>query len=296
MAKLNLKINCKSQTSFYVKRDNIHDAYFNDVRHFPVLTEGQEIELVNKFKNGKTKSERENARNKLIEGNLRFVISIAKKLGDSETFLDLVNEGNIGLIKAIEKFDPKKDVHVITYALSWVVAYIRNYQITQMKSVVPPNALKLHNYVKNVTNEFILKNERKPNAAEVAEIVREKFNFSITNLEDVELGKMFSIDEKYGAIKDDNTVGESDMYLARTSSNNVQDSIDEEYKKNQLDFFLGKLDNREKYIVERFYGIGCVQESFDTIGFHLNLGGERVRQICVTAVKKMRKYKEMVDN
>ena len=110
--------------------------------------------LVLQFKNAPTEQERNKAKNKLIEANLRFVISIAKKLGTPETFLDLVSEGNIGLIKAIEKFDEEKECHLITYALSWIVAYIKNYQITQQNSVVPPNALKLHNYVKNVTREF----------------------------------------------------------------------------------------------------------------------------------------------
>lgn len=296
MAKLNLKINCKSQTSFYVNRDKIHDAYFSDIRRYPVLTESEEKELVNTYRNAKTKKEQEEARNKLIEGNLRFVVSVAKKLGTPDTFLDLVNEGNFGLIKAVEKFDPNKDVHIITYALSWIVAYIKNYQITQLRSVVPPNALKLNNYVKSVTNEFILKNERNPSANEIAEIVREKFNFNITNLEDVELGRIISIDEKYSIIEEDDTVEDSDTYLSRTSSNNVQDTIDEEYKKNQIEFFLGKLDEREKFIVTKYYGIGCEQESFDTIGIRLNLCGERVRQLCVSAVKKMRKYKEMVED
>ena len=75
---------------------------------------------------------------------------------------------------------------------------------------------------------------------------------------------------------------------------NSSSTIDREYKMHQLDFFLGKLNERERFIIERTYGIGCVAESFDTIGLHLDLGKERVRQICVAAVKKMQKYKEMV--
>ena len=63
----------------------------------------------------------------------------------------------------------------------------------------------------------------------------------------------------------------------------------------QLDFFIGKLNERERFVIERSYGIGCIAESFDTIGLRLDLGKERVRQICVAAVKKMQKYKEMVE-
>ena len=294
----NYKIDCTNRTNFFVKKDDVSEAYFNEVRRLPLLTETEEQELVVQFKTAPTEQERQKAKNKLIESNLRFVISIAKKLGTPETFLDLVSEGNIGLIKAVEKFDIDKDCHLITYALSWIVAYIKNYQITQVNSVVPPNALKLHNYVKNVTKEFFSKNERNPTPHEIADLVRKKFDFKITNLEDVELGRMISIDEKYGVIDEDDTVEESSLYLQRTSSNNIGEDIEEEYTKHKLDFFLGKLDERERFIVERHYGIGCVEESFDTIGLQLKpeLGGERVRQICNDAVRKMKRYKTMVKN
>lgn len=296
----NVKINCSNKAAFFVNKDGISDIYFNEVRRIPLLTQEEENKLLYEFRNAQTEKERETAKNKLIESNLRFVISIAKKLGTPDTFLDLVSEGNIGLIKAIEKFNPDKECHLITYALSWIVAYIKKYQITQLNAVVPPNALKLHNYVKNVTREFFTQNERNPTANEIADLVRKKFDFKIVNLEDVELGRMISIDEKYGVMDEDDTVEESTLYLARTSSNNTQENIEEEYKKHKLDFFLGKLDNRERFIIEKYYGIGCEQESFNTIGLHLTpelggeLCGERVRQIYNTAVNKMKKYKSMV--
>lgn len=294
--KLNYKIDCNSKTNFFVNKSNVSSIYFNEVRRIPLLTETEERMLVLQFKNAPTEQERNKAKNKLIEANLRFVISIAKKLGTPETFHDLVSEGNIGLIKAIEKFDEEKECHLITYALSWIVAYIKNYQITQQNSVVPPNALKLHNYVKNVTREFFAKNERNPSLHEIADLVRKKFDFKINNLEDVELGRMISIDEKYSVIDDDDTVEESKDYLERTSSNNISEGIEEEYTKHKLNFFLGKLDERERFIVEKRFGIGCIQESFETIGLQLTpeLGGERVRQICNDAVKKMKRYKKMV--
>ena len=290
----NYKIDCKSKTNFFVNRTNVTDAYFNEVRRFPLLTDTEENELVYQFQNADSEQERQKAKDKLIQSNLRFVISIAKKLGTPETFLDLVSEGNIGLIKAIEKFDANKECRLITYALSWIVAYIKNYQITQINSVVPPNALKLHNYVKTITREFYMENERNPTPHEIADLVREKYDFKITNLEDVELGRMISIEEKYGVIDDEDTVEDSAVYLERTSTNNISADIEEQYTKHKLDFFLDKLDERERYIVTKRYGIGCLQESFETIGLRLTLGGERVRQICNDAVNKMRRYKAMV--
>ena len=251
--------------------------------------------MLYRVQNGKTKEEREEAKKRLAECNLRFVISIAKKLGNQENFLDLVSEGNMGLMAAIDKFDMSKKCKLITYAVSWIVAYINKYQIQHSKSVVPPNALRLHNYVRNVTREFFIENERNPTTQEIADMVREKFDFTISNLEDVELGKMVSIEEKYSVIDEDDSFEDSTEYTKKTASNHIQETIDKEYKMHQLDFFLGKLNERERFIIERTYGIGCMAESFGTIALRLDLGKERVRQICVAAVKKMQKYKEMVE-
>lgn len=290
------KFDCGSKTSFYVNHDNnVVDTYFNEIRRYPVLSEEEEYQLFIQLKNGTTEKERQEAKEKLINCNLRFVISIAKKLGTPETFCDLVSEGNIGLIKAIEKYNADKECHLITYALSWIVAYINNYLITQLNPVVPPNALKIHNYVRNVVRDFYAENERNPTTHEIADLVRKKFNFNISNLEDIELGRSISIDEKYSVLDDDDTVEETLFYVEKTSTNNIQENIDEEYKKHKLDFFLGKLNERERYIVEHHYGINCIQESFDTIGMKLDLGGERVRQICNVAVGKMRQFKKMVN-
>lgn len=295
MRQMNLKIKCNSQNSFYVNRTNIQEAYFTDVRQYPILNECEERDLLYKVKNGETKKVREEAKKRLVECNLRFVISIAKKLGNPENFLDLVSEGNIGLMDAIDKFDINKKCKLITYAVSWIIAYINKYQIQNSKTVVPPNALKLHNYVRNVTNTFFVENERNPTTQEIADIVREKFKFNITNFEDVELGKIVSIEEKYSVIDDDDSFEDSSEYAQRTSSNNIQEIIDKEYKMHQLDIFLGKLNERERFIIERSYGIGCIAESFDTIALHLGLGKERVRQLCAAAVKKMQRYKEMAE-
>ena len=292
---MNLQIKCNSKNSFYLNRNDIQEIYFTDVRRYPILNEKEEHELLYKVQQGATKEEREAAKKRLVECNLRFVISIAKKLGNQENFLDLVSEGNMGLMDAIDKFDMSKNCKLITYAVSWIVAYINKYQIQNSKTVVPPNALRLHNYVRNVTKEFFLENERNPTPQEIADMVREKFDFNISNLEDVELGRVISIDEKYPVIDDDDTFEESSTYITKTSSNNIQEDIENEYKKHTLDFFLGKLTDREKFIVERRYGIGCEREGLDTIGLRLDLGKERVRQICVDAVKKMQKYKEMVE-
>lgn len=288
----NLDYRCSRQNGFYINRDSITMAYFEEVRKYPVLSVNEEKKLFQQMKHGNTEAEREKAKEKLILSNLRFVISLAKKFTSSERFLDLVNEGNIGLIKAIEKFDTNKEVKLISYAVSWIIAYMQRYLIKCERAIIPPNATKLYYYVKNVTKKFISENERKPTPQETADLLREKFNFSVVNLEDVELPHIISINEKYGSAgEDDDTFETSDMFVSKTSSNNIQEEIDKGYTHYKLDFFLDKLNDREKEVITRSYGIGCIAEGFETIANSMNICSERVRQISVQAVKKMQKYK-----
>lgn len=295
MGNNNFRIKITNETAFFIDRNTLSTAYFNDLRRFPVLDRETERELLLKMRNGETKSERENARQQLIESNLRFVIAIAKKMGNKETFMDLINEGNIGLIKAVDKFDINSDCHLISYAVNWIISYIQNYQALKENSVVPPNALKLRNYVKRATNDFLASNERLPTPEELADFIKEKFDFNITSLEDMELGKVVSISEKYGTHEDECSFEDSSMFVTKTSTNNVYDGIDEEYKKHQLEFFLGKLTDRESDIVRRAYGIGCMEQTLDSIADDFGLCKERVRQICVGAVKKMSQFHKMAN-
>ena len=292
---LKYSIDCKTKGNFFVDRENnITELYFNDIRQYPVLTEEEERETFFTFRHAVSEKERNSAKDKLINSNLRFVVSIAKKFGTSDTFFDLVSEGNIALIQAIDKYEPDKGYRLITYAITWIVAAINKYLVTQLKPVVPPNALKINNYVKATVKEFYSKNERNPSSREIADIIREKYNFNISNFDDIEIGHFISIDEKCTLSDDEGTVEDSQPFTERTSSNNVQETIDEDYKRHKVDFLLGKLSERERYVVERVYGIGCQEESYDTIGLRLNLCGERVRQICNLAVKKMKDYKDTI--
>ena len=293
-------IQLSSRTNFFVNRDCITNAYFDDIRKYPILTKEEEDKLLFQLKYGETEKEKEQAREKLIASNLRFVISIAKKLGTKETFMDLVSEGNIGLMKAIEKFDMERGCKLITYAVSWIIAYIKDYQLTKQSTVVPKNAQRLHNYVKNVTAEFMKENDRRPTQQEIADMMRKKFDFSVSTLQDVELTHMISIDEKIViSEKDDkaDTFENSEAYNSRTSTNNVNEDIEKTYMKQKIEALLGVLNKREKEIVTRFYGIdNGVPESYDTIALRLNICGERCRQICNTAIKKMKRYKRQINN
>lgn len=270
-------------------------AYFNDVRHFPVLSEEETTHLLEVLNNGSTKEERDKAKTKLIEGNLRFVVSVAKKLGNRETFLDLINEGNMGLIRAIEKYDKTKKCRLLTYAQGWIVSYMLKYKQKQINAVTPPNVLKIYTLIKKVNKTFYNENERKATREEIAEIIKDKYNFIIKNLDDVELGQMISIDSEYGVFDEDEKFEENNIFNSKTCTNNIEEKINDDYTKHKLDILLGKLTDRERYIVEKYYGIGGVEESFDTISIELGVSKERVRQLCKKAVLKLRNYKHLTN-
>ena len=288
-------IKCNSQICCYSNRDDITMAYFNDVRHFPVLSEEETTHLLEVLNNGSTKEERDKAKTKLIEGNLRFVVSVAKKLGNRETFLDLINEGNMGLIRAIEKYDKTKKCRLLTYAQGWIVSYMLKYKQKQINAVTPPNVLKIYTLIKKVNKTFYNENERKATREEIAEIIKDKYNFVIKNLDDVELGQMISIDSEYGVFDEDEKFEENNIFNSKTCTNNIEEKINDDYTKHKLDILLGKLTDRERYIVEKYYGIGGIEESFDTISIELGVSKERVRQLCKKAVLKLRNYKHLTN-
>ena len=288
-------IKCNSQIACYSNRDDITMAYFNDVRHFPVLSEEETMHLLEVFNNGNTKEERDKAKTKLIESNLRFVVSVAKKLGNRETFLDLINEGNMGLIRAIEKYDKTKKCRLLTYAQGWIVSYMLKYKQKENNAVTPPNVLKIYTLIKKVNKTFYNENERKATREEIAEIIKDKYNFEIKNLDDVELGQMISIDSEYGVFDEDEKFEENNIFNSKTSSNNIEEKINVDYTNHKLDMLLGKLTNRERYIVEKYYGIGGIEESFDTISIELGVSKERVRQLCKKAVLKLKNYKHLMN-
>lgn len=285
-------VNCKSVLGYNFSNDDIMSSYLKEVRRFPLLDNEEERKLLEIYKNGKVEKEREKAKEKLVQANLRFVISIARKLGTSENFHDLISEGNIGLLKAIEKYDLESDCKLTTYAVSWIMVQIQEYKMRVQKIVVPKNIGKLTRFVKNAIDELYAENERKPYYDEIAERIKEKYNYTVVNLDDVSLGaNVISVSEKYETGNNEtNTVEDGFEFTKSTSKNSVEDYMNSQDASFEVDFFLSKLNERERFIVTRKHGIGCVPQSLDSIGYDLGIGKERTRQIYSASLKKMRKY------
>lgn len=288
----NFKVNTRNKSKMFIN-DEAFEAYLNDIKKYPILSKEEERELLLTFRDTTDENEREAVKNKLITSNLRFVVSIAKKISTKEHFLDAVSEGNIGLINAIEKFDFSKNCNLISYAVNWIIAYINTYHIKKAKAVVPPNPIRLHNYVRRVVNDYIKENEHEPTKQEVADLVKDRYNFNITNLEDIDLSRVISVDEKYNNNDEEEVVITNNYsYIKRTSYNNVQEDINRDHLLHHVNYFMRKLTKKERDIVKRYYGIDCPSETLEEISDDYSVSKERIRQLCLGAVRKMQKYCE----
>lgn len=287
-------INCESDFGYMFDNNEVIGNYLKDIRKIPLLSEEEERELLTIYHTTKNLNEKIKARNKLVESNLRFVISVARKFGTNENFYDLISEGNIGLFKAIEKFDLNSEYRFITYAVNWIIQHIQSYLIRKQKMVVPKNIEKLNRFVKKAVKELYKENERTPTHSEIAEYIKENYNYNVISLNDISFGNhMLSINEQFDDDNQDSETFESSRaYNSATMSNNVEEKMEKDSIREQAERFLSLLDARESEIVRRRLGIGCDEESFEAISLNskLKIGKERIRQIYVSAINKMRDF------
>ncbi len=277
-------VDCKSKNSLYWNRDEITVAYFNDIKNYPLLTQEQERELLTVIKTEKGKRA-DDALKRLIECNQRFIVSVARKSSNNYNLLDIVNEGNLGLYKALENYDLSKKERFITYAIYWVRKYINNYLITKERSVVPNNAHKLYTYLHKINNEFYSVQHRYPTTEELQSILLDRYNINITNTEDLLPCVVSSIDEEITNSKgQDYKVEEVSDFSVATSNNNVNEYLDNIDNKKIVEYLLSYLKDRDREIIVNYYGIDCEALSIDKIANNLSLTKERVRQIINNAL------------
>ena len=201
------------------------------------------------------------ARDMLVNCNQRFVYSAAKRFSnDPDTVLELVNEGNIGLIEAIERFDFTQGCRLLTYAQS----YIRRNMVRffcENKLVKRPSDKKIGSIVANERAMFYSLNERQPTIEELRSIMLNKYNINVKSDEDLYINDFVYVDDNVADTDDDYTIGETDTYLKSTSSyNEYDDTIEQENTKAIVLAALSKLDDRTQTIVKMLYGIDCDRE------------------------------------
>ena len=250
-------INSNNSNVYFVNRNESIDRYLNSIRNYKPLEFEEENMYITRYKvDGDTA-----ARDMLVNCNQRFVYSAAKRFSnDPDTVLELVNEGNIGLIEAIERFDFTQGCRLLTYAQS----YIRRNMVRffcENKLVKRPSDKKIGSIVANERAMFYSLNERQPTIEELRSIMLNKYNINVNSDEDLYINDFVYVDDNVADTDDDYTIGETDTYLKSTSSyNEYDDTIEQENTKAIVLAALSKLDDRTQTIVKMLYGIDCDRE------------------------------------
>lgn len=273
----------KIQKSITNRNSEALDKYLVEIGRAPMVSIDEEIELAQIIKKGGRAAER--AKNKLVEANLRFVVSVAKQYQHQGlTLTDLIDEGNIGLIKAAERFDETRGFKFISYAVWWIRQSILQAIAEQSRIVrLPLNQVGSLNKVNQESNRFEQENQRRPSVEELAQrtgIDEEKISQSMAAS-----GHHVSIDAPFGEDDDNSMV---DVMVSGEDSR-TDKHVDHESMAMELRQVLDKvLKDREKQIVCACFGIGETEKGLEEIGDKMGLTRERVRQIREKSITKLR--------
>lgn len=270
----------KISKSITNREDSTLDKYLQEITQERLLTAEEEIALARKIKEGD-----KDALQKLTRANLRFVVSVAKQYQHQGLSLpDLINEGNIGLIKAAEKFDDTRGFKFISYAVWWIRQSIMQALADQSRLVrLPLNQVGSVNRINKISNKFEQEFERKPSIAEIAE----EINLSQERVSDAIKGnnRHVSMD---APLTDGNDNGLADL-LQGNDGQDIDTHLLLESLREELKLALNILDERERFVIEAFYGINQPEMTLQEIGAKKGLTRERARQIREKAIRKLRK-------
>ena len=255
------------------------EKYLQEIGKEELLTVDEEVELAQKIRKGDRK-----ALERLTKANLRFVVSVAKQYQNQGlTLPDLINEGNVGLIKAAEKFDETRGFKFISYAVWWIRQSILQAIAEQSRIVrLPLNQVGSVNKINKALNKFEQENERRPSIEEIAattDIPEEKVDDALkANTRHVSVDAPFSDDDS-GSMLDVMT----DSNAPSVDKELLMESLREELRK-----VLDTLKERERLVIKHYYGIDTQEKTLEEIGSKYGLTRERVTQIREKAIRKLR--------
>ena len=272
-----------------VSADDPVRIYLKEIGSYPLLTPEEELDLANRCKNGDLY-----ARQRLIECNLRLVVSIAKRFtGRGMSFLDLIQEGNMGLMRGVEKFEPERGFKLSTYATWWIRQAIARALADQSRTIrVPVHMVELINKIKKTSRQLALTLGPEPTTADIAEYL---------NIPEERVQEVVNYDA--GPASLDSKVGEdedSDLgsFIADEKIISPEQNVTNVMMKEQVEKILCNLSEREREVLEMRYGLVDGRErTLEEIGTMYHVTRERIRQIENKALRKLQnpKYKRELE-
>ena len=255
------------------------DKYLQEIGREELISVEEEVELAQKIRQGDKR-----ALEKLTRANLRFVVSVAKQYQNQGLSLpDLINEGNLGLIKAAQKFDETRGFKFISYAVWWIRQSILQALAEQSRIVrLPLNQVGSLNKINKAQAKFEQEHGRLPTSEELADILeipKEKIADTIRVS-----GRHVSVDAPFVDGEDNSLLD----VLVNNDSPNADKGLVNESLNTEIERALSTLTERERDIVKYFFGIGCQEMTLEEIGEKFGLTRERVRQIKEKAIRRLR--------
>ena len=256
------------------------DQYLREISQYPLITRDDEVALAQGIRRGEAE-----ALDKLVRSNLRFVVSVAKKYQNQGVSLsDLINEGNLGLIRAAHKFDETKGIKFISYAVWWIRQAILQALAEQSRIVrVPLNRAGTLHRIGKRSSALLQELGREPTVEEIAEGM---------DISQEEVAKTLSISQAHLSLDAPLTPGEDNKlldYLPDTNRPGPDDEIFEHALTESIEGVLGTLKDREAKILRLYFGLdGQDPKTLEEIGTELGITRERVRQIKEKALARLR--------
>jgi RNA polymerase primary sigma factor len=271
----------------FIENSPIIDKYYTDIRKYKQMSKECEKEVFTRLKNGDEK-----AREEIIKSNLKFVVSVAKKyVRRDEDLLDYINEGNIGLMEAIENFDPEKGFKFITFAVHYIEKRINEYKIDQ-PIVAKTNLHKTIYLLNKIKSDFLQKELREPTPSEIIDILRTEHETQIFNERDVYNLNVTSLDVLEEDSSDtDNFQFINEFHNRYYCENDIEKAIEKEYNIDNIEKLFHILKPIEKYIIKLHFGIGAYKtHTIIEIAEQTGYVPERIRQIIESSIELMRAY------
>ncbi len=255
------------------------DKYLQEIGRYDLISVEEEVELAQRIKKGD-----HSAIEKLTRANLRFVVSVAKQYQNQGLSLpDLINEGNLGLIKAAEKFDETRGFKFISYAVWWIRQSIMQAINEQSRIVrLPLNQVSSLSKYRKAVAKFEQDHQRKPSAEELAVILEVSKDKVLKTMK--VSGRHVSVDAPFQEGEDNSLLD----VLSDDDSPVADKTLIHESLRKEIERVFATLDERESKILQLSYGIGVEEMSLEEIGQQFGLTRERVRQIREKAIKRLR--------
>ena len=258
--------------------------YLSEIGFSPLLTAQEEVYFARRVLQGDAA-----ARNRMVESNLRLVVKIARRyMNRGLSLLDLIEEGNLGLIHAVEKFDPERGFRFSTYATWWIRQTIERALMNQTRTIrLPIHIIKEINGYLRVTRQLTQSLDHEPSAEEIAQVMGKSV---------ADVKRMLRLNERVASV--DTPIGKDEdrsLLDAIPDDNNPDPSqlLQDADLNEKLDLWLDQLNDKQRIVVKRRFGLGGQEKAtLEQVGNEIGVTRERVRQIQIDALRRLRKILE----